>query len=219
MRYIRLFFNVLIIMTTLLFSSASASDKEFSSEQILSDMKTQLELSSEKMSSLKPAIDAKSAELNKSIHESIDKGFIQLDKLSAKLERISRDAEKKAEEILNSEEITKLKDYLSKIDKKAIDSMKNKAVADLSAVLELTEEQLTKVKPILEDSFTQANEIFNNLAKEGNKSWEGFKKQYEQLSQKLQRKLQDTLDNEQMERLKKYNEEKKVKIQKALYSA
>jgi len=34
----------------------------------------------------------------------------------------------------------------------------------------------------------------------------------------LQEKLQDTLDNRQMEKLKKYNEENKVKVQKALYS-
>ena len=54
--------------------------------------------------------------------------------------------------------------------------------------------------------------------REGSRSWEGFKKQYEELSEELQEKLQDTLDSKQMERLGKYNEEQKEKIPKELYS-
>jgi hypothetical protein len=217
MQCVRLFF-IGLIFTTIQLSSAFAADKEFDSEQILSDLEKQLELSSEQLSSLKPAIDAKGVELKKSIHESVDKGFIQLDKLSQKLENISRDVEKKAGEILDSEEMNKLKNYLSKIDKKAVSEMKDKAVADLSDVLELTEEQLVKLKPVIEDGFTQMEKMFDDLAKEGNKSWEGFKEQYEELREELQGKMQDTLDDEQMKRLEKYNEEKKVKLQKAFYS-
>jgi len=217
MRGIKLFFNIFIFIT-FSFSTAFATENEFDSEQILSDLESQLKLSSEQKASLKPTIDAKSAELKKSLHESIDKGFVQLDKLSETLESVSRDAEKKAEEFLNSEEMNQLKDYLRKIDKKAINEMKDKAVANLSAVLELTEEQMVKLKPVLEDSFAQLGNIFNDLAKEGSRSWEGFKKQYEELSEELQEKLQDTLDREQMKRLEKYNEEQKEKIQKALYS-
>ncbi len=217
MRYIRLFFKVAITVS-LLVSSASAADKEFDSEQILSDLESKLKLSSEKLSRLKPAIDEKSAELNKSMHESVEKGFAHLHELSEKLDSVSKDAEKKAEEILNSEEMEKLKDYLGKIDEEAIKEMKDRVVADLSAILELTEAQVAKLKPILEDSYTQLNEIFTDLAKEGDKSWEGFKQQYEKFSGDLQEKLQDTLDKRQMEKLKKYNEENKVKVQKALYS-
>ncbi len=217
MQCIRVFFIVLIVVT-ISFQSAYSADKDFDSEQILSDLETQLDLSSEQISNLKPAIDAKGVELKKSIHESVDKGFIQLDKLSQKLENISRDAEKKAGEILNSEEMNKLKNYLSKIDKKAVSEMKDKAVADLSDVLELTEEQLVKLKPVIEDGLTQVGKMFDDLAEEGNKSWEGFKKQYEDLREELQGKMQDTLDDEQMKRLEKYNEEKKVKLQKAFTS-
>ncbi len=216
MRYITLFFKV-IIFASLLVSSASAADKEFDSEQILSDLESKLKLSSDKLSRLKPAIDEKSAELTKSMHESVDKGFAHLHDLSEKLDSVSKDAEKKAEEILNSEEMDKFKDYLSKIDEKAIKEMKDRVVADLSAALELTEAQVKKLKPILEDSYTQLSEIFTELAKEGNKSWEGFKQQYEKFSEDLQEKLQDTLDKRQMEKLKKYNEENKVKVQNALY--
>ncbi len=152
------------------------------------------------------------------MHESIDKGFVQLHELSKKLDSVSKDAEIKAEEILNSEEMEKFKDYLSKIDEKAIKELKAKAIADLSAVLELTEAQVAKLKPVLEDSYTQLSDILSGLAKEGNKSWEGFKQQYEKFSVDLQEKLQETLDKRQMEKLKKYNEENKVKVQKALYS-
>lgn len=217
MRSIKLFLTA-VIAGSLCITGVSAGDKEFDSEKILSDLEYNLELTNEQLARLKPAIDEKSSDLKKSMHESIDKGFVQWDKLSAKFDKVSKDAEKKAGEILNSEEMTKLKDYLNKIDKKAVKEMKDRAVADLSAALELTEEQLVKLKPIFEDSYIQLGEILAGLAKEGNKSWEGFKQQYGQLSKDLKGKLQDTLDNNQMKKLEKYNEEKKVKIQEELYS-
>lgn len=218
MQCIRLFFIVFIVWSV----SASvvlAADEEFDSEEILSNLESQLELSREKLSRLKPVIDAKSAELKKSIHETVDKGFMQLEELNSKLDAASRDAEKKVSEFLNSEEIEKLKDYLSKIDEDAIREMKEKLDAELSAVLELTEEQAAKLKPIFEDSLTQLSEMLDRLAKEGSKSWEEFRLQYENLSKELREKLQDTLDSEQIKRLDKYNEEKKEKIQRVLFSA
>jgi len=217
MRFIRSFFITMVALS-LFFSYASATEKEFDSEQMLSDIESQLDLNREQLSHLKPAIDAKSAELKKRIHESIDKGFVQLDELSETLNRLSRDAEKKAAEVLNSDEMDKLKAYLHKIDKKAIAEMKDKAVADFSAFLELTEEQMEKLKPVLEESYTQLAEIFAGFAKEGGRSWEEFKQQYDQFSGDLKEKLQDTLDKKQMEKLEKYNEENKVRVRKVLYS-
>ncbi|NOQ46958.1 MAG: hypothetical protein GQ559_09865 [Desulfobulbaceae bacterium] len=218
MQCIRLFFIVFIVWSVSV-SVVLAADEEFDSEEILSNLESQLELSSEKLSRLKPVIDAKSAELKKSMHETVDKGFMQLEELNSKLDAASRDAEKKVSEFLNSEEIEKLKDYLSKIDEDAIREMKEKLDAELSAVLELTEEQAAKLKPLFEDSLTQLSEMLERLAKEGSKNWEEFRGQYENLSKELREKLQDTLDSEQMKRLDRYNEEKKEKIQVALFSA
>ncbi|MBW1635218.1 MAG: hypothetical protein JRJ68_02980 [Deltaproteobacteria bacterium] len=217
MQCVSLLFKVMIVIF-LLVSSAYAADKQFDSEQMLSDLESKLKFTSEQLSSLKPAIDEKSAGLKKSMHESIDKGFIHLDELAGKLDTVTRDAEKKAEEFLSSEDMKKFKEYLNKIDEKAIKEMKDKAVAEFSAVLDLTKEQVKKLKPVLEESLTELADIFAGLAAEGNQSWEGLKQKYEKFSEELKGKLQDTLDDRQMEELKKYNEEQKEKIQEALYS-
>jgi len=217
MQYIKLLFRTIIVLS-LLVSSAAAADKQFDTKQMLSDLESKLKLTAEQLSELKPAIDAKSVEMKKSMHESVDKGFVQLDALSEKLDKVSKDTEKKAEKFLNSEDMKKLKDYLGKIDGKAVKEMKNKVIAEFSAVLDLTEAQANKLKPVLEESVTELADIFAGLAEEGKSNWESVKQQYEQFSKDLKAKLQDTLDKKQMEKLKKYNEENKVKVQQALYS-
>ena len=218
MQYIKLFFRG-IILVSFAVSWAVAADKHFDSEQMLSDLESKLKLTAEQLADLKPAIDAKSVEMKKSMHEFVDKGFVQLDLLSEKLGKVSKDTEKQAEEFLGSEDMEKLKEYLSKIDEKAIEEMKNKVVTEFSAVLDLTVAQMKKLKPVLEESVTELADIFAELAEEGNRNWASVKQQYEQFSEELKEKLQDTLDKKQMEKLKKYNEENKVKVQQVLYSA
>jgi biopolymer transport protein ExbB/TolQ len=203
----------------LLASSVYAETDEFDADKMLSELETQLELSGDKLSQLKPAIDAKSAELNKSINESVDRGFVELDKLSDQLDAASKDAQKKLQEALSSEEMQQLRDYLKKWDRDAIDKIKEDLAAQLTALLELTEDQISKLKPILEDGFNQLGEMLDRLAREGNKSLEKFKQQYEQLSEDLNQKLKDTLNSDQMKSLETYREELREKIKMALYSA
>lgn len=200
------------------FSIASGAEEEFDSDKMMSELESQLKLSSEELSKLKPMIDAKSKELKESMHGAIDNGFVQLDELTKSLDAVSKDAQQKVEDFLNSEEMKKLKDYLSKIDEDAVREVKDKLIAELTAVLELTEEQVIKLKPILEDSLTQLSEILGELTKEGSRSWEEFKRQYELLGKELKEKLQGTLDKEQMKRLDKYHEEKKEKIKTTLFT-
>jgi len=203
----------------LLASSAYAETDEFDADKMLSELESQLKLSGDKLSQLKPAIDAKSAELNKSINESVDRGFVELDKLSDQLDVASKEAQEKLQEALSSEEMQQLRDYLKKWDRDAIDKIKQDLAAQLTALLELTEDQISKLKPILEDGFNQLGEMLDRLAREGNKSLEKFKQQYEQLSEDLNQKLKDTLNSDQMKSLETYREELREKIKTALYSA
>ena len=48
--------------------------------------------------------------------------------------------------------------------------------------------------------------------------WEEFKKQYKTLTDDLKKKLQDTLDKQQMERFEEYKQEKQDKIEMAFAS-
>lgn len=213
--------TLLLSCCVLLYGAAASADsheKSFDSEKMISELEKQMELSREQWEKLKPVLEQKSREMKQSLHESIDKGYAELDKLSKQLEAMSEDAERKAQEMLSSEEAQKIREYLSSIDEEAIDEAKDKMVAELTALLELTEAQIAKVKPILEDSISQLNMMLQKLAREGNRSWETFKQDFDRLTSDLKDKLQETLDSKQMERLEEYNDEQKEKIQKTLFT-
>ncbi len=210
-------FFILTILVTM--TNGFAGDDNFDSEKMLSELEQELKLEKEQLSKLKPTIDAKSEELKKSIHETVDKGFVELNEMKQKLDEVSKEAELKVAAFLNSEEMQKLKDYLSKIDEDAIKQAKDLLVAEISEVLVMTEEQLDKLRPVLEESMDQLTEMTSNLAREGSKSWAEFKNQYEELSQALKEKMKDTLNREQLKKLAKSHEDKKEKIDQVLFVA
>lgn len=209
---------VVVVGTLFIAAGASAEMQEFDGEKMLSDLEKQLELSSEELSKLKPALDAKSEELKKSIHESVDRGFVELQALSQQLDSATKEAEVKLREALSSEEMQQLKEYLKKIDKDAINQVQEELVAQLTALLKLTESQLAKIKPALEESFGRLSEILEELAREGSKNLEEFKRQYEELNKDLRQKLEGVLDGEQIKSLDLHREELNEKIQASLFS-
>lgn len=199
-------------------SAQGAESEEFNSEKIISEMEKQMDLTREKWEQLKPVIEEKSKEMSEGLKESVDKGYAELDKLSNKFDSMSKDAEQKVKDILSSEEAMKLREQLAKIDKEAIDKAKEKMIADLNELLALTEEQAQKLKPVLEDSFTQLSDRIREIAKEGSKDWSEFKQEFEKMTRDLYDKVQETLNDEQLEKLEKYNEDQQEDIKKALFT-
>ncbi|MFW2367338.1 MAG: hypothetical protein ACN4GW_13040 [Desulforhopalus sp.] len=187
--------------------------EKFNTEQMLSEMEKKFKLSKEQLEKLKPALSAKSAELQKSMQESIDKGVIEFEKLSKKLDSLSKDAVSEMQEVMSGDQMQQLREYLGKVDKEALRQMKDALVEELSQLLKLTEEQAIKIKPILEESFTELAMMVERLSEQGVSSLEDFKVQYDELVQNLREKLQSFLDKEQMDSLDNHSEELKEKIQ------
>lgn len=195
-----------------------AEPEEFNSEKIISEVEKQMDLSREKWEQLKPVIEEKSKEMSEGLKESVDKGYAELEKMTKKFDLMSKDAEQKVKDILSSEEAMKLREQLAKVDKEAIDNAKKKMIADLNELLALTEEQAQKLQPVLEDSFNQLADKIQELAKEGSKDWTEFKQDFEKMTRDLYDKVRETLDDEQLEKLEKYNEDQKEDIKKALFT-
>ncbi len=206
--------SVLLCITAASYAAEDETES-LSSEKMISDLNEKIELSKEQWEELKPVLSEKSDELTKSINEYVDKGYISMEEMSRQLKRVSKDTEKKLEAFLNSEEMQKLKNYLTQLDEDAIKKTKDKMVAELSEVLAMTEEQVKKLKPVLEDSMAQLSDIIEELADKGSSGWEDFKKQYKTMTDDLKRKMQETLDKQQMERFEEYKQEKQQKIEKA----
>lgn len=199
-------------------TAQGAEAEEFNSEKIISEIEKQMDLSREKWEQLKPVIEEKSKEMSEGLKESVDKGYAELEKMTKKFDSMSKDAEQKVKDILSSEEAMKLREQLAKVDKEAIDNAKKKMIADLNELLALTEEQAQKLQPVLEDSFNQLADKIQELAKEGSKDWTEFKQDFEKMTRDLYDKVRETLDDEQLEKLEKYNEDQKEDIKKALFT-
>jgi hypothetical protein len=191
----------------------TAGGNEFNTEEVLSEMEKKFQLSREQLEKVKPALSAKSAELKKSIQESIDKGVVEFERLSKKLDALSQDAANEMQEVLSSEEIQQLREYLGTIDKEAVGKVRDGLVEEFSKLLKLTEEQALKVKPILEDTFTELAAMVERLSEQGASSLEDFRTHYDELVKNLREKLQKFLDKEQMDTFENESEELKEKIQ------
>ena len=172
-------YKIILVAFVLMLSVLPAyGTDEFDTEKMITDLEQKIKLSQEKLEKLKPALDEKSTELKKSIHESIDKGFAELEKLSKNFETLSKDAEKKVQDVLTSEEMQQLQDYLKNIDKEAIQRVNETIIDEVSALLELTEEQVVKLKPMLDDSFNQLADLLNDVSRKGTESLGEFKTRY-----------------------------------------
>ena len=187
-------------------------EKKFDSEKMIAELEKKIELSKQKWEQLKPVLDEKSKDIAKGLNESIDKGYAELDKLSDQFESMSKDAEKKFNEILSSDEAKKLKEFMAKLDEDAIREAQEKVVADLTELLELTEEQAAKIKPVLEESVAEFSAVMKEAAKESGKTWNEFVQEFQQITKDLYDKVRDTLNDEQMERLENYDREQIEKI-------
>jgi len=197
-------------------STAGNGEEQFDTDKILTDLEEELKISSDKLEKLKPSIDEKSKGLQKSIAENVDKGFVHFEEFKSSLETVSKDIEKDVKNFLSSDEYVKFKQYLEKIDKEAIENAKNKIIEDLTELLALTEAQVEKLKPILEDSVNKLNSAFDTLAKEGGKSWSQMKDYYQRYTEELRSKLKDILDKDQMKKFDEYQNKKKSAVRESV---
>src|SRR5210317_181717 len=86
----------LLLLSLILIPSASASNKDFDTEKMLSDLQQQLRLSKEKYEQMKPeleqTLEQKSRELKSTINEQVEEGFVELESMSKKLDAASVEA-------------------------------------------------------------------------------------------------------------------------------
>jgi len=218
-------FNTLFILllSLILFSSASANDKDFDADKMLSDLQQQLRLSKEKYEQMKPeleqALEQKSRELKSTINEQVEEGFVELESMSKKLDAASVEARSNLEKALNSEQVQELKTFLASIDEEAIREAREKLLTELTNQLELTAEQLEKLKPVLRDYMVQASELLKQVSKDSSDAFKEYSKKYELLAKDAEAHMRDILDSEQMAKLNKQIEDVRHKVNEKVFAA
>ena len=213
------FFSVASVTLFWLTLSSNTIAKEFDTDKLMSDIESQLKFSSDKLTKLKPAIDAKSKELEKSINESVNKGFVELQALTGQLDVASKEAEEKLKQALNGDEMEKLKTYLKSIDQEAISQIKDSLVDELSKLLLLTQDQIGKLRPILIDSFDKLGAMLDRLASQGKEGLEAFKQNFDQINNELKNRVSKVLSSDQLKKLDANREELRQKLRAELSGA
>ena len=213
------FFSVASVTLFWLTLSSNTIAKEFDTDKLMSDIESQLKFSSDKLTKLKPAIDAKSKELEKSINESVNKGFVELQALTGQLDAASKEAEEKLKQALSGDEMEKLKTYLKSIDQEAINQIKDSLVDELSKLLLLTQDQIGKLRPILIDSFDKLGAMLDRLASQGKKGLEAFKQNFDHINNELKNRVSEVLSSDQLKKLDANREELRQKLRAELSGA
>jgi hypothetical protein len=207
----------LILCVGLVANGAAAEEEQLDGAKMLEQFEQKLGEESGKLEELKPEFDAFSESMKRDIEASVDKGFVELEELSKKLDEATKMTEAKVKEMLSSEEYVKLKEFMAGLDREAVEAAKKKLTDELTKALELTEEQVTKLKPILEESVSDLSEIMTDLAKSGSSALEEFKTKYEELSKNLREQLKESLEKDQLEKFDEYQQEKKDKISREVF--
>ena len=211
-----------MLVAFLLISPASAGSNAFDTEKMLSDLEQQLQLSREKYNKMKPqleqTIEQKSRELKETVDKQVKEGFVELESMSKKLDAASDEAKRNLEKALNSDEIMQLKNFLASIDEEAIRDARERLLDELTRQLELTADQLDKLKPILRDYMTQASELLEQFTKGGKRAFEEYREKYDVLANDAKESTKDILNSDQMEKLEEQLIETRDRIKEKVFT-
>lgn len=206
-----------LLVGLLAFSPAAAAEIPKDGAEILNRMEKELGTDSEKLEEIVPQLDAYSQSMQEEIEESVNKGFVELEAFSRKFAETTRLTEAKIKEMLTSEEYLQFKEFLAEIDQESVEQAKKKLAEEFGAVLDLTEEQALKVKPILEKGIADLSEAMAELEKSGKGAAEEFKARFEELSDALRKEIEKRLEGEQLEKFDRYQEQKEEKIVREVF--
>jgi len=216
--------NILLplIIALWFFSSAFADSKDFDAEKMLADLEQQLRLSNEKYEQMKPeleqVLEQKSRELKVTINKQVEEGFVELESMSKNLDAASAEVRRNLEKALNSAQVQELKTFLASVDEEAIREAREKLLNNLTRQLELTAEQLEKLKPVLLDYMVQASELLKQASKDGSDAFKEYNEKYELLVKDAEAGMKDILDSEQMAKLKKQIEDVRDKVNEKIFA-
>jgi hypothetical protein len=211
-----------MLVAFLLISPASAGSNAFDTEKMLSDLEQQLQLSREKYNKMKPqleqTLEQKSRELKETVDKQVKEGFVELESMSKKLYAASDEAKRNLEKALNSDEIMQLKNFLASIDEEAIRDAREKLLDELTRQLELTADQLDKLKPILRDYMIQATELLEQFTKGGKRAFEEYREKYDVLANDAKESTKDILNSDQMKKLEEQLIETRDRIEEKVFT-
>jgi coenzyme F420-reducing hydrogenase alpha subunit len=202
-------------------ASLPAHSKDFDSDKLFKDLEGQLDLASDRMDELEPQLrdvmDSKSKELNSSLEQAMDRSIIEIESMSKDLEKASEEAQKKLEQVLASEEIEKVKSFLAGIDKDAIEEARNSIVDHLTEILELTQDQISAITPVIKKDIEKRSELLKSYMNDLERDFDRFSEELEKLGKESARQFEELLSSDQLKKLEHEMKEIKERIRTEIF--
>jgi hypothetical protein len=181
--------------------------RTFDADKVLGALEEKLQLYSEQKAKLQAVLETAFLDLNEAMGERIAGGFLDLDSLSNQLKIISEAVQDQLEDALNSEQMGELKEYFANLDKEAVEEIKRAFVDKLSNYLGLAPEQIDRFRLIFWEEIEKRSELLSRFTREPDLSVKNFVNDWDALQKEILRKLEGTLDAEQIKSLAKRQEE------------
>ncbi len=192
-----------VLMLGLTFPGSAIAD-ELDVDQLMKALEKQLQIGQEQYEQLKPelksALEAKNKELSASMDTAFDQGLTQLEKLGEQYEAASKVSSEKLQAFLESDDVTKFKDFLSALDEDAIREGRDKLVVGFVEILALTTDQIEAIKPLLSEKLENLGAILSRYLHDSKNNFEQFRLEFEAETEKNIQQFKQLLNPEQFQK-------------------
>ncbi len=204
-------------VAALVAAPAQAQEEPFDTEKMIEALDERLKLTHEELEKMKPALELKSRELKSSISESLEQGFAEFEELSREFDIAAQRVQEQLQDALDGQEMQELRGYLERLDAEALESIRQALLEEMTNALELTQEQIEKLRPVLLENLERLSELLRRFAAQTEKSFADFRRDYEQLQEQTRRRLEESLDADQIEAFEKRQEELRERIRALVF--
>ncbi len=214
--------SLVILLTALLAAPLPVFSDEFDLDQMVTSLEGSLDQSMARMEELEPELRAalkdKSNSISADIDKAMERGFVELESINKDLHAASDQVADKLQEALTSEEMEKLKSFLSQLDKDVISASLKSLVDQLAALLELTKDQINDLKPLLQENFERYMETLSKYMSSAEKDFEKFKIELEETGRETRKRLEALLDSEQLAKFRSEEEAINERIKSEIFA-
>ena len=199
-----------------------------SPEEIVERLKDRLDLTEEQVEAIRPIIEEKVQMRNELREEyGTDRRAIRTE-----MQELKRSTELKLGDVLTEEQMEKYqelrqerREQMQRGKKRggrrqgAINKSPEQVISRLTERLELTEDQVTAITPIIEKNVEQRREIFDSYKGEGRQLKDSMRNEMQTIGEETETQLSSVLTDEQMEKFLEFREERRERMGKRMYKS
>ena len=170
-------------------------------ENLMAALKHAIELNPDMEMKITPLVEELSLGLSATIDVWVDQGYIDLAELNTQLAPVLDSFEKGLVQYLDGEQFAIVERRLAEIRGNALEVLRHLAINQIAGYLEITPDQLVRLRPVLHEHFVRISGVIKNLAENPDRSREMLVDSYNVTAEQLRAHLSPILSAEQMSRV------------------